>query len=309
MIVYTNLNEQAIQEIETVYGIKIYQNKPAGIGSGNSNFLLNTDKGQLLLSIMEEQSLEELQTITRLLPELKQMGFHTSELITTSDGRPTIICQQKPAFIKTYLVGEVRFDLEESMLIQLGAAIGQLHQLKAPSYLPKHNYYESPVFTKVIGLNLDREFENWLLERTNSLTINFDYDIPKGLIHGDVFCDNVLYKGNQLSAIIDFEVACNYYLIYDIGMALIGTCSKHNKLIGRKVKALLRGYENIRELTPNEGLSLQLFTEYAAIQIANWRFWKYCYQHPNAAKKNKHREMMQLAQFIQSLDTSFFEEL
>ena len=298
MIIYTKITEQDIQEIEKAYGIIIYHNEPGGLGSGNSNYLLNTNKGQLLLSIMEEQSFDALQNITRLLPELKQKGFHTSELIPTTDGQSSITCQQKPAFIKTYLTGEVRFDLNEYELEQLGVNIGQLHQLSAPHYLPKQNYYELNPFDEAIGLNLDKEFEIWLLEQKNNFK-NDLFDLPRGLVHGDIFCDNVLYNGNKLSAIIDFEVACHYYLIYDIGMALIGTCSKHNKLEVSKVKALLRGYENVRQLTCNEWLYLPMITEYAAVQIANWRFWKYCFRYPNTSKKNNHREMMQLAQFIQ----------
>ncbi len=123
------------------------------------------------------------------------------------------------------------------------------------------------------------------------------------MIHGDLFFDNMLFDGEELVAFIDFELACHYYKVFDIGMTIIGTCAnEQHELAVEKAKALIAAYESIRPLEALEKASLQNFTELAAIRVANWRFWRYRYFQPNPDKATKHLEMRRLAEDIAQKD-------
>jgi len=126
------------------------------------------------------------------------------------------------------------------------------------------------------------------------------------LVHGDIFFDNVLFEKNKIKAIIDFEEACNYYLIFDLGMGVLGLCRTGGKIDLNKTRALIKGYEQIRSLGFSERDSLQLFIEYAAIATSWWRFWKYNIDSPNPDLRNKHWKMVQVAKEVEILAKEYF---
>ena len=123
---------------------------------------------------------------------------------------------------------------------------------------------------------------------------------------GDIFFDNVLFENNKIKAIIDFEEACNYYLIFDLGMGILGLCRTGEKIDLNKARALIKGYEQIRSLGVPERDSLQLFIEYAAIATSWWRFWKYNIHTPTPDLRNKHWKMVQVAKEVEILDKKHF---
>ena len=307
MIVHTPLSSEAVREIAAQYHLEVKTFAPLGAGSGNSNFLLETQQGKVILSLFEEQSEEQVIVIARLLQWLEQHGFTTSRLLSNTSGKRVLFHRQKPLLLKTYLPGQVYFDLGEVMLEQVGSALAHLHQIPAPGYLPDHIYYELPKFTQVIGLGIDPGYESWLEERIHFLPQHFPQDLPRGLIHGDLFCDNVLFEEEQLIALIDFELACQYFLVFDIGMAIAGLCTTELALDWKKARALVEGYQQVRVLEPQERVALKHCTEYAAVKTSNWRFHRYCYYNPDPEKKHKHLQMVRLAEEIRSFSETTFQ--
>jgi homoserine kinase type II len=126
------------------------------------------------------------------------------------------------------------------------------------------------------------------------------------LIHGDLFFDNILFEGDKIKAIIDLEEACSYYLIFDLGMAVIGLCRTDDKIDLTKVKALIEGYETVRLLSSVEKKSLPLFVKYAATATSWWRFWKYNIHSPKPDLSTKHWEMVQVVKEVDVLVTEGF---
>jgi homoserine kinase type II len=130
--------------------------------------------------------------------------------------------------------------------------------------------------------------------------------LPRGLIHGDVFYDNVLFAGKKLKAIIDFEDACQYYKVFDLGMAVVGLCTSESKVELTRVRSLINGYQSGRMLDVVEKESLQLFIEYAAIATSSWRFWKYNIVAPHVGKSDKHWEMVNIAKDVSAIPKNTF---
>ena len=118
-----------------------------------------------------------------------------------------------------------------------------------------------------------------------------------------------MFDQEFLQAIIDFESACIYFLVYDLGMAIIGLCNENGTINWHKAKALIGGYEQIRELEQLEKENLQFFTAYAAVGTSCWRYWKYHIDSPNPALSHKHWEMVSLAMAIEKLDKEHISSL
>ena len=130
--------------------------------------------------------------------------------------------------------------------------------------------------------------------------------LPRGLIHGDLFYGNVLFAGKTFKAIIDFEDACQYYQVFDLGMAAVGLCTEDFIVSMTKVRSLVGGYQKNKVLAEQEKEALQLFIEYAAIATSSWRFWKYNIDWPIAEKAGKHWEMVKIAKAVRAIPQAKF---
>jgi len=128
--------------------------------------------------------------------------------------------------------------------------------------------------------------------------------LPTGLVHGDIFFDNILFEGNDLTGIIDFEEACNYYKVFDLGMCIVGTCVENGSVSLDKAKSLLAGYESIRKLEDTERKVLPLFSEYGAIATSFWRFRHHFITNPHSQRDN-YLEMVAVANDIHQKSSSF----
>ena len=134
-------------------------------------------------------------------------------------------------------------------------------------------------------------------------------ELPRGLIHGDIFYDNVLFTPDKkLAAIIDFEEACHYYKVFDIGMCIVGTCSRKGKLSLAKTKSLVDGYQSKRQLETLEKETLKVFAEYGAVATSFWRFRQHNITKPNEDKANRYLEMKWLADHIHVISKQEFKE-
>lgn len=306
MAIYTRIQASDLEKIVAPYQIEVVDFTPIEGGNTNSNYHIQAKKGEYMLTIAEEKSLQEAQRLAALLQWLGEHHFLTSPVHASITGEMVTQYAEKPILVKKWVSGTVHENFSTDELSQIGSSMAQLHQIPVPDYLPKSHPYGQQVFSSVIGKGLDTEYEHWLKERLQFLKKYLPEDLPRGLVHGDIFFDNVLFECNKIKAIIDFEEACNYYLIFDLGMGVLGLCRTGGKIDLNKARALIKGYEQIRSLGFQERDSLQLFIEYAAIATSWWRFWKYNIQSPNPNLRNKHWKMVQVAKEIEILAKEHF---
>ena len=171
--------------------------------------------------------------------------------------------------------------------------------------------YGLECFSNVIGLNIDAEYESWLSKEMIYLKKHIFTGLPKGLIHGDLFYDNILFtslssNSTAFRAFIDFEEACNYYLVFELGMGILGCCIKSNTIDINKARAFVRGYQQERPLVDEEKESLQLFVQYAAVALSYWRFNKYNIKEPHESMAIQHWEMVEVAKNISEISDTYF---
>ncbi|MGI9537460.1 MAG: phosphotransferase, partial [Desulfocapsaceae bacterium] len=130
--------------------------------------------------------------------------------------------------------------------------------------------------------------------------------LPRGFVHGDLFFDNMVFADGTLAALLDFEEACHYYRIFDIGMTAVGCCAPGGALSLEMTAALLDGYQSIRKLEPDERRLLQLHVEYSAAATSFWRYRQYNIRNPDPGMKDHYRAMMEIAIQVSALDADLF---
>jgi homoserine kinase type II len=212
----------------------------------------------------------------------------------------------KPAMIKPFIAGQVVKNLDKDMLAQVRATIGKLHQIPKLDYLPDQHAYGLETFPDIIDQGINDAYEEWLGQRYAVLRRLLPVWLPRGLIHGDIFYDNVLFAGKQFKALLDFEEACIYFKVFDLGMAVVGLCTENLKIQLPKVRSLIRGYQKIRQLERAEQGALKLFVEYAAIATSAWRYWKYNIDTPTTEKAEKHQEMFDISMNTNAISNETF---
>jgi len=175
-------------------------------GLANSSFKINSDQGSYILTICDEKNFDEIRSMANLLNLLKEKGFPTTRVIKTRKGDVVARYEGKPVLLKKYINGIVEDDLSTGMLQQLGQAIFNLHEIPAPKNLRGHFSCGFEYFDDVIDAPLDHPFRQWLKDKKAYLQHHIIKDLPRGLVHGDIFYDNMLYGGDSFFAILDFYV-------------------------------------------------------------------------------------------------------
>ena len=148
--------------------------------------------------------------------------------------------------------------------------------------------------SKVINPNLNRLMKNSLLQIKNKWPKN----LPYGIIHADLFIDNIFFKKNKFHGYIDFYFACNDFLMYEIAICINALCfdKKNNKFIFNKKKSrnLIRGYSKIRSFSSKEKRSLNILCRGAALRYLLTRTYDYLNTPKNAVIRIKNpREYIQ----------------
>lgn len=285
---YTRLNEREIGVILAQFDINEFSSfSLLSGGSENTNHLVNSENGKYVLCIFEQKPENKVNELTQLLTYLDANNFNTSKLIYTIDNESIFIWKGKPIIVKVFIQGEIRKELAPHLLNSIGKELAKLHQLDAPEYIPKQLNYGKEHFSIVKKYAANSDFDIWLENILKYISPFLKLNLPKSLIHSDVFWDNVIIdKITNSITIIDFEEAVNYYRIFDLGMTIIGICGVGNVINLGKVKHLLDGYQSEVQLLEDEINSLKAFTIYAGASMTFWRHKNFNYVKPNATMAN-----------------------
>lgn len=307
MAQYTFLNDVSLQAILSHYAIeKVTSYKILNGGSENTNYVLNTASKSFVLTICEQKSFQETTELASLLEYLSLNNFNTSKLIRTINKNLAIHWNDKPVMLKEFIEGDIVKDLSNSILEYLGKELAKLHQIKAPDYLPKKLAYGLEHFDEVQTYAPDSSFYSWLKQAQSYIEDHINQDLPKSLIHSDIFYNNIIVdKDEKKAAIMDFEEASYYYRVFDLGMMIVGTCCDEKTINLNKVESLLDGYQQEIQLLEIEKKALQAFTVYAATATAFWRHQNFNHVKIIPEMKDHYLEMKQLADAILKLPGNY----
>jgi homoserine kinase type II len=274
MSVYTRLTKEELEQLLSHYEIGNFVDID-GISEGitNSNYYLTTSKNKYILTIFEEPKLN-LNYAIELMDILAGMKIPCPTPVRTKKGDQVIHLFGKPISIFTLLPGKTITNISPSvnMCEQIGETLAKLH-----IYSKEHKRYDLGLrdnswFTKTAEklnpvLNMDdiNLISNEILNQQDCVNKN----LPEGVIHSDLFRDNAMFIGEELTGVIDFYYACNGYYLYDLAIITNDWCLKDNRKIDFvKQDALMKSYNKIREIEPIEKLMWPKVLRHAAL-----RFW------------------------------------
>lgn len=306
---FTQIQDDELKNLIGQYGLVPASIQPVIEGWANSNYLLETTAGKFILTIFEVEPVR-VEMMSRVLSLLEDQKFPAPRILKLPGGGNTTSFSGKPVMLKPYIPGRVIQKLNHRMLNQVGSACARLHSISPPDYLMKLHSYESLTLRKVLEEGQDQTYLSWLTDRCDILKGIVFSDLPSGLVHGDLFYDNVLFQGDMLQAFIDFEDVSHHPFVFDLGMAAIGLCLDGTRIVLEQVQALVDGYQEVRLLDELEKESMQDFIEYAAILTSTWRYWQYNINLPDPVNGDRYNEMVKIAEGVQQIPrTQFMQQV
>lgn len=310
MALYNCLDRSAVEGLMRRFGICDIKNTSViDGGHENTSYRVETRSARYVLTICDQQSLNEVTKLANLLIYLADHGFHTSRVVAPPKEPVVILHNEKPVMLKHYIDGDIATDLTGDLVAQLADEMTRLHKISAPSYLPDSFSYGRRYFSEVIDSKLDHAYIEWLTEKRHYLDQRIPLNLPMALIHGDVFLDNMIVQGDRRIAIIDFEQACHYYRCFDLGMVIVGVCRDRNGIDLEKAKRFIQAYEKEITLQSMERELLKTFAVYAAVATSFWQFRQHHMRRPEPRHFDRHIEMQTLADNIAKYPGSRFTDL
>ena len=273
MAVYTSINKSELEDWLKNFSIGTLKNFK-GISSGvtNTNYFVETDTTKLILTIFEENKLEELPFYLDLMRFLASKNFPCPLPVINNNNDYLTLIKNKPAVLVSFLLGAEKESITEDDCCSVGEALARLHtSAKDFSGKKKNSRNIDWISTKFNELKKRlSSSDQTIIEQEIDYQKNCLTDgLPSGIIHGDLFRDNVFFHQEKLSAFIDFYYACNDHLILDIAITINDWCSNSDgSLKKEKFDLFLNGYQSIRMLQNSELKYLN-----NALRLAALRFW------------------------------------
>ena len=273
MAVYTSIDKSELQGWLTNFFVGTLKDF-RGISSGvtNTNYLVETETDKFILTIFEDNKMEELPFFLDLMGFLASKNFSCPLPVKNYNNLYLTPIKNKPAVLVSFLVGASKEDVTENDCYAVGVSLAKLHSsLEDFPGKRKNNRnidWISDKFNNLKGFlsNSDKRIIELEIDYQKNIPID---GLPVGIIHGDLFRDNVFFHENKLSAFIDFYYACNDHLILDVAIVINDWCSDPQGVIEKeKFDLFLSGYQSLRRLEDLEFESLKNFLRLSAL-----RFW------------------------------------
>jgi homoserine kinase type II len=276
MAVYTEVSDEDLLAFLATYELgQVLSFKGIAEGVENSNYLLHTDHGHFILTLYEKRVHEEdLPFFLGLMLHLSERGINCPQPVKTRDGQMLGRLAGRPAAIVTFLDGMWPRRPDAAQCGQVGEMAARLHQagegfslhrrnaLSVAGWRPLYEAAASRADTVVPGLRATLERELIFQEQ------HFPSGLPGGVIHADLFPDNVFFLSGKCSGIIDFYFACNDAFAYEIAVCLNAWCFEPDASFNlTKGMALLAGYERVRKLEPREREALPILARGSALRF------------------------------------------
>ena len=293
MAVYTEVGDAELEAFLAEYDIgEAEALKGVAEGVENSNYLLTTSKGQYFLTLYEKRvNPDDLPFFLGLMDHLTARGINCPMPIHGRDGNAVRTLAGRPAAITTFLHGLSPHRIHVKHCGPVGEALAELHlagqdfALKRPNALSVAGW--RPLFDGCRG-HIDAAFEQELKAELDFFEANWPKDLPAGVIHADLFNDNVFFLNDKLSGVIDFYFACNDFLAYDVAICLNAWCFEpDNAFNATKARALLQAYGRVRALGDDEKRMLPMLARGSALRFLLTRLYDWVHTPKDALVKRK----------------------
>ncbi len=283
MAVYTDVTDDDLTAFLKAYDIgELVSFKGIAEGVENSNYLLATDAGRFILTLYEKRVNQgDLPFFLALMDHMATHGINTPLPVKGRDGVALRNLAERPAVIVTFLEGVSPRKPTAEQCGQLGLALAQFHAAGQAftshirsNALGSHGWRPLLERAGPAANTVQGGLYSFADEELMHLASRWPTGLPTGIIHADMFPDNVFFLRGALSGIIDLYFACNDLLAYDLAICLNAWCFEPDYAYNQtKGRAMIAGYEAGRRLTDAEVASLPTLCRGAALRFMLTRLY------------------------------------
>jgi len=294
MAVYTEVPDDELAAFVASYGLGALQSvKGIAEGVENTNYLIGTEKGRYVLTLYERRvNPADLPFFLGLMEHLAKRGVTCPLPVHAGSGEVLGTLAGRPAAIVTFLEGVSVRRPQEWHCAETGIALARLHAAGEGFRIVRTNglglagwrplYERFALRADEIAPGLKHLIEDELAH----LEAQWPAALPQGVIHADLFPDNVFFLGDKLAGLIDFYFACNDAYAYDVAVCLNAWCFDADFAFDpAKGRALLRGYESVRPLSVAERDALPTLCRGAALRFLLTRAYDWLHTPKDALVK------------------------
>jgi homoserine kinase type II len=275
MSVYTTVSPDELDAWLARYTLgALVEMTPIAAGIENTNYFVTTERGRFVLTLYERLPADELPFYLNLMAHLARAGVEVPAPAADRTGALFSHLNGRPAGLVTRIDGAPVESPTASACAAVGDALARLH-IASQHYRARLTNRRGPAWwrqaARAVRPYLTAEQNELLTEEVRYQTGFGKGKLPRGAIHGDLFCDNVLFDGARVAGIIDFGFAATDFFAYDLAIAVNDWCvddEAGGALDEQRTQAMVEAYDAARPLTPDER------TQWAALlRAAALRFW------------------------------------
>lgn len=307
MAVYTEVGDEELRAFVALYDIgEVLSCKGIAEGVENSNFLLATARGNFILTLYERRVRPaDLPFFIALMEHLAQSGVACPTPVRGRDGLVLRELCGRPAALVTFLPGMWPHRILPFHCAALGPALAALHRAGASFAMRRENDLSVAGWRRLFAACRARADEvraglaEELGRELDELEAAWPAGLPAGVIHADLFPDNVFFRNREISGLIDFYFACTDFLAYDLAVCLNAWCFEADGSLNvTKSRLLLDGYRRARPLEAAELAALPVLARGSALRFALTRLFDWLNQPQGALVRPKDpREFLRRSRF------------
>jgi homoserine kinase type II len=291
MAVYTEVSAEDIEGFVADYGLgEVLSFKGIAEGVENSNYLLQTEQGTYILTLYEKRVAAcDLPFFLGLMEHLAGRGISCPVPLHGRDGNALRQLCGRPAALVTFLEGLWPRRVQTYHCAALGGAMARMHLAGADFALSRDNALSVAGWRPLLEACAPRAdtvrpgLAAALAAELDHLESRWPQDLPAGVIHADLFPDNVFFRHERLTGLIDFYFACNDFFAYDLAVCLNAWCFEHDNAFNvTKARMLLQCYSRERPFSEAELAALPLLARGSALRFLLTRLYDWLH-HPEGA--------------------------
>mgnify|MGYP003320930387 FL=1 len=286
MAVYTRIDKNDIKLINNKFEIeKIISFQGIKQGIENTNYLLKSKNKKFILTIFEKRvSNKEVPFFMKLMDKLSSSKINCPKPLRTKGDSYLIKLKKKTACIVSFLEGKDKKKLNIKDCYTVGKTTAQMHLVTEKLKLYRKNSMGiknlNPLLESIkFKYNKFSKIDLFLINNLKNISKYWPKKLPNGIIHGDLFIDNIFFKKNKLSGIIDFYFAGNDHFMYEIAICINALCfdlkGKKFSMNKQKIKSLIKGYESIKKISSREKNAINVLCRGAALRYLLTRLYDY----------------------------------
>ena len=296
MAVYTDVAAEDLAEFLKGYDIgELLSYKGIAEGVENSNFLVHTSKGAFILTLYEKRvAVDDLPYFLSLMAHLAERGVRCPQPARNRNGEVYSELAGRPAAVINFLEGMWPRRPNVTHCSGVGEALAKMHQAGRDFPMFRKNPLSVAGWRPLFEVAAPRAdsvapgLQEFIARELDHLEASWPKDLPLGVIHADLFPDNVFFLGDKLSGLIDFPFSCNDILAYDVAIWLNAWCFEADHAFNvTKARALLNAYGRERPLSEAEQEALPLLARGSALRFLLTRLVDFLDVPPGALVKPK----------------------